>query len=409
MKAKGQTTQIIHLDRLGSIEHGSLHMPIHTSVAYGHKKAEDLAGVFQGTKKGYAYARQANPTVSALEAKITMLEKGVGSLCFSTGMAALGGAFLSLLNAGDHIVSSSYLFGNTNSLLNTLERIGINVSFVDATKVEEVEKAIRPKTKIVLVETIANPVTQVADLKKIGNLCADKKLIYLVDNTMTSPFLFQPVDVKATFSLNSLTKYIGGHGDALGGCITDLGNFDWTEYSNIMDIYQVKDKQKWALVQIRKKGLRDFGAALSPEDAHRLAIGCETLTLRMERSCHNASCVAELLEQHPAVSQVNYPGLKSHPQYALSQELFKYSGSLLSFVVGDNQNCMDVLNRLELVINSSNLGDNRTLGIPVAHTIFFEMGPKRRAEMGIDESLIRLSVGIEDTEDLLEDFKQALG
>lgn len=409
MKNKGFTTTILHLDRQSHPEHGSLHKPIHTSIAYGYEKAEDLAAVFQGTRKGYAYARQANPTVSALEAKVTAMEQGVGSVCFSTGMAALAAVMLTLLRKGDHVVSSAFLFGNTNSLLNTLAGIGVEVDFVDATVAAQVEKALKPKTRMVLVETIANPVTQVADMARIGSMCKDRQILYVVDNTLTSPYLFLPKSVNATFSVNSLSKYVGGHGDALGGSVTDLGTFDWTAYPGILDIYKTAAKDQWALLQIRKKGLRDFGGTLAPEAAHVLSVGSETLALRMDRACGNASRLALFLETHPKVKRVNYPGLPSHPQHGLAKELFKRPGALVSFVLAEGVDVFAFLNRLKLAICSSNLGDNRTLVIPVAHTIFFEMGAQRRAEMGIEDGLIRMSVGIEDAEDLLEDFGQALG
>lgn len=411
MKNQGFTTGIIHSDRLGKPEHGSLHKPIHTSIAYGYDKAEDLAAVFQGKAKGYAYARQANPTVAALEKKITLMEQGVGTLCFGTGMAALAAVVTALLHKGDHIVSSSYLFGNTNSLLNTLAGIGVDVTYVDATDVEKVAAALKPETRMVLVETIANPVTQVADLARIGTLCESKGLLYVIDNTLTSPYLFLAKNAKATFSVNSLSKYIGGHGNALGGSITDTGLFNWSTFPNILPIYKPagSDPTQWALLQLRKKGLRDFGGTMAPEAAHTLAVGAETLALRMDRACGNAARLALYLETHPKVKRVYYPGLPSHPQHSLAKELFKRPGALLSFVLADTIDPFAFLNRLKLAICSSNLGDNRTLVIPVAHTIFFEMGPERRASMGIEDGLIRTSVGIEDTEDLLEDFGQALG
>jgi O-acetylhomoserine (thiol)-lyase len=405
---QGLTTRVLHADRLNCPEHGSLHKPIHTSVAYGYEKAEDLAAVFQGDKKGFAYGRQGNPTLSALEHKVNLMEGGVGAVSFATGMAAIGGIFLSLLKKGDHVISSSYIFGNTNSLLSTLERMGVHVTFVDATSVEEVEQAWTTRTKMVFVETIANPVTQVADLEGIGELCIQKECVYIVDSTMTSPYLFQPKTVKASLIVHSLTKYIGGHGGALGGCVVDTGLYDWSRFENLLDIYKGSSVQQWTLVQIRKKGLRDFGGTMSPEDAHRLAIGAETLELRQSRSSSTALQLAELLEQSDAVTQVNYPGLPSHPQYKRAQKLFRSCGALLSFVLRDGIDCMEFLNHLNLVVNSSNLGDNRTLAIPVAHTIYFEMGSERRKSMGISESLIRLSVGIEDTQNLLEDFTQAL-
>ncbi|MDB5102598.1 MAG: cystathionine gamma-synthase family protein [Fibrobacteres bacterium] len=411
MKNRGFTTNIIHSDRLGKPEHGSLHKPIHTSIAYGYEKAEDLAAVFQGTAQGYAYARQANPTVSALEKKVTAMEQGVASVCFSTGMAALAAVMTTLLRKGEHIVSSSFLFGNTNSLMNTLAGIGIEVTFVDATDVKNVEAALRPSTRMVVVETIANPATQIADMARIGALCQAKGIIYAVDNTLTSPYLFLPKTVKATLSINSLSKYFGGHGNALGGSVTDLGGFDWAAFPNILDIYKTpgSDPALFAMLQVRKKGLRDFGGTLAPEAAHTLSVGSETLALRMDRACGNASRLALHLSTHPKVKAVHYPGLPGHPQHSLAKELFKRPGALLSFVLSDGVDPFPFINRLKLAICSSNLGDNRTLIIPVAHTIFFEMGPARRASMGIEDGMMRLSVGIEDTEDLLEDFTQALG
>ncbi len=409
MKPKGFTTSLLHSDRLGKPEHGSLHKPIHTSIAYGYEKAEDLAAVFQNKAKGYAYARQANPTVSALEAKVTALEQGVGTICFGTGMAAIGAVLLAFLRKGDHVAASRYLFGNTASLLNTLNQIGAGVTYADATDAKNIEVALKPETKLVLVETIANPVTQVADLKRIGELCQARGLIYLVDNTLTSAYLFLAKDAGATFAMNSLSKCFGGHGDALGGSITDTGLFDWTKFSGIYDLYKGPDPKQWALLQLRKKGLRDFGGTLAPEAAHTLSVGSETLALRMDKACDNAQKLAELLAGHKKIAKVHYPGLASHPQHRLTKELFKRPGALLAFELKDAADTFPVLNRLKLGVLSSNLGDSRTLVIPVAQTIFWELGADKRREMGIAESLIRVSVGIEDAEDLLGDFEQALG
>ncbi|MFT5533717.1 MAG: O-acetylhomoserine (thiol)-lyase [Burkholderiaceae bacterium] len=405
----GFTTTILHSDRQKPIEHGALHKPIHTSVAFGYKDARELAAVFQGKQPGYRYGRQGNPTVSALEDKITLMEDGQGSICFATGMAAIAAIVQSLLREGDHVVSSAFLFGNTNSLWQTVASQGAAVSFVDATDVTAVEAAITPSTRVVFVETIANPRTQVADLKRIGVLCAARGIIYVVDNTMTSPYLFRPKSVGASLVVNALTKSIGGHGNALGGSLTDIGLFDWTGYPNIFDNYKRAPARQWGLAQIRAKALRDFGGSLGPEAAHHLSVGAETMALRLDRECTNALAVAQMLEADPRVAAVHYPGLPSHPQHALAGELFRAFGSLLSFELQDNVDCFDYLNRLRLAIPASNLGDTRTLVIPVAHTIFFEMGAERRASMGIAESLIRVSVGIEDTVDLVQDFRQALG
>ncbi|MRX08373.1 cystathionine gamma-synthase family protein [Pseudoduganella sp. FT25W] len=407
-KNYGFTTTILHNDRLKGIEHGSLHKPIHTSVAFGYADARQLASVFQGKEPGFRYGRQGNPTISALEDKVNKMEQGVGTICFATGMGAIGAVVQALLRTGDHVVSSAFLFGNTNSLWQTAMSQGIGVSFVDATDVANVEAAITENTRVVFVETIANPRTQVADLKRIGELCQARGILYVVDNTMTTPYLFLPKDVGAGLVVNALTKSIGGHGNALGGSLTDTGAYDWTRFPNIYENYKKAAPLQWGLAQIRAKALRDFGSSLAPDAAHHIAVGAETLALRMQRTTTNALALAEMLEKDERVAAVYYPGLKSHPQHAISSELFRAHGSLLSFELKDGLDCFDFLNRLKLAIPASNLGDNRTLIIPVAHTIFFEMGAERRASMGIAESLIRVSVGIEDTADLLDDFCTAL-
>ena len=404
----GFTTSILHADREAAVEHGALHKPLHLSVAYGYRDARDLVAVFQGRAQGYVYGRQGNPTTAALEEKVNRMEDGVATVCFSTGMAAIGAILLALLQEDDHVVSSAFLFGNTNSMFNTLAAHGDRVSFVDATSADAVAAALTPQTRIVFVETIANPRTQIADLARIGELCAARGIVYVVDNTMTSPYLFRPKTVKAALVVNALTKYIGGHGNALGGSITDTGGFDWTHYPNIYDDYKGPKPALWGITQIRKKGLRDWGGTLAAEQAHHLAVGAETLALRMQRQCGNALALARFLEARPEVRAVYYPGLASHPQHALAAELFAGYGALLSFELDQALDCFDFLNRLRCVVLSSNLGDNRTLAIPVAHTIFHEMGPERRAGMGIADSLIRLSVGIEDCDDLIADFQQAL-
>ena len=404
----GFTTSILHADREAAVEHGALHKPLHLSVAYGYRDARELAAVFQGRAQGYVYGRQGNPTTAALEEKINRMEDGVATVCFGTGMAAIGAILLALLREDDHVVSSAFLFGNTNSMFNTLATHGDRVSFVDATSADAVEAALTPQTRIVFVETIANPRTQIADLARIGELCAARGIVYVVDNTMTSPYLFRPKTVKAALVVNALTKYIGGHGNALGGSITDTGGFDWTHYPNIYDDYKGPKPELWGITQIRKKGLRDWGGTLAAEQAHHLAVGAETLALRMQRQCANALALARFLEARSEVRAVYYPGLASHPQHRLAGELFADYGALLSFELDPALDCFDFLNRLRCVVLSSNLGDNRTLAIPVAHTIFHEMGPERRASMGIADSLIRISVGIEDCDDLIADFAQAL-
>ncbi|MBL6744853.1 MAG: cystathionine gamma-synthase family protein [Pseudomonadales bacterium] len=409
MSKKGFFTTNLHSDRQDGPEHGVLHKAIHPSVAYGYEDARHLAEVFQGKRPGYNYGRQLNPTVTALQNRITKMEDGIATVAFATGMAAISSTMLSLLKSGDHLVASAFLFGNTNSFFGTLQRLGVEVTFVDATSSDAVAAAIKSNTRAVFVETIANPVTQIADLQGIGDLCESKGLVYIIDNTMTSPHLFKPKSVKASLTVNALTKYIGGHGNALGGAITDTGCYSWDKYPNIIDTYKEGQVAFWGITQIKKKGLRDMGASLGPEAAHHLAVGSETLPLRLDRACSNALELARFCNQHPHIKNTYYPGLESHPQHERAQQLFGKFGAIFSIDLTDEVDCFDFLNRMDTVIASSNLGDNRSLGIPVAHTIFYEMGAERRASMGIADSMIRFSIGIEEIDDLLKDFEKALG
>jgi O-acetylhomoserine (thiol)-lyase len=404
----GFTSLTVHSDHLSGVEAGGIHKPLHTSVQFGYESSAELVGVFQGSLGGFNYARQGTPTTAALEACITRMEGGRGTVSFASGMAAITAVFTTLLKAGDHLVASRFIFGNTNSLLGTLQGLGIRVSLVDATEAANVEAALTPETRMIFVETIANPGTQIADLEGIGALCAAKKLVFVVDNTVTSPWAFQPGTIGASLVVNSLTKSIGGHGDALGGAVTDTGKFDWSDYPNIFTAYRKGDTANWGLTQIKKKALRDMGAALSPDAAHRIAIGAETLALRMKAASCNAQALAEFLVGHPAVRAVHYPGLPSHPQHERAKRLFRSASWQLAFELADETDCLPFIDRLSLPIIATGLGDTRTLIIPVAHTIFWEMGPERRASMGIADSLIRISVGIEETEDILADFAAAL-
>lgn len=403
------TTRIVHADRRFGVEHGGIHMPVHSSVQYGFERAEDLIGVFQGTLRGgFNYARQGTPTTAALESLVTSLEQGRASVCFATGMAALSAVFLTLLRAGDHIVSSRHVFGNTNSLFGTLGDLGIGVSKVDADSAAAVEAGLRPTTRLVFVETIANPGTQIPDLAGIGELCRKRGLLYVVDNTVTSPALFLPRSVSAGLVVNSLTKTIAGHGAALGGAVTDTGLFDWSGYPNIFAGYRQGEPAGWGLQQIRKKGLRDMGGSLSSQQAHQISLGAETIALRVAHSSNTALALARFLQAHPRVAATHYPMLETHPQHARARQLFGAGSWLLAFELRDPGTMLGVLNRMQLAIKATGLGDTRTLVIPVAQTIFWEMGASARAEMGIAEGLVRVSVGLEDAQDLIADFGQAL-
>ncbi len=407
MSEQGFTTKIVHSDRLLNLEFGAVHAPIHNSVPFGFDDVQGLIDVFQG-HPGHAYARSSTPTNDALQHKIKHMDNGIATLVFSSGMAAIVTTFLSLLKSGDHLICSRYLFGNTSSLIGTLEGYGIEISLVDATDIKQVKEALRENTRMVFVETIANPVTQISALEEIGDFCEAEKLVYVIDNTLTSSYLFDARKVKVSLIVTSLSKYVAGHGNALGGSVTDSGLYDWQSYPNIFEDYRQGDSKMWGISQIKKKGLRDMGACISSQTAHLISVGSETMELRMDRQCDNAFALAEFLEQHPKVAKVYYPGLKSHPQHETAKRLFKKFGAILSFDLVEGEDCCELLNKLNVVISATHLGDNRTLALPVAPTIYHEMGLDIRQEMGISENMVRCSIGIENTADLLADFEQAL-
>jgi O-acetylhomoserine (thiol)-lyase len=409
MEKQALSTLMVHADRAFGVEHNAIRKPIHSSVQYSFDRVEDLIGVFQGTvKNAFNYARTGTPTTAALESKITQIEEGIGSICFASGMGAISATLLTLLRAGDHLVSSRYIFAGTNSLFGTMRELGIAVSTVDAGAVAYVEAALQPNTRMVFVETIANPGTEIPDLEAIGRLCHERGLLFVVDNTITSPALFRPRNVGAGLSINSLSKTIGGHGAALGGVVTDTGLFPWSRYPNIAADYRKGDPAMWGLQQMRKKALRDMGASLSSEAAHQIGIGGETLSLRVRQTSASALALARFLEGHPAVKVVRYPGLESHPQHALAKRLFGAASWLLSFELHDVESTFPVLNRLRIASRATGMGDTRTLVIPVAPSIFWEAGPQARAAMNIADGLVRVSVGVEDEADLIADFAQAI-
>ena len=405
----GFTTSLLQSERHAEGEHGARHAPVFTSSAFAYRDMRELVDVFQGERRGYVYSRQLNPTVTALENRISAMEGGVGTICFASGMAAVSSAILALLRRGDHVLASRFLFGNTYSLFNTLSNLGIDVTYADSTSMAELEDGIRTNTRLVFVETIANPRTQISDLEGIGRLCERLNLVYCVDNTMTSPYLYRPVEAGASLVINSLTKYIAGHGDAIGGSLTDTGRFDWKRFANINDDVREMDPPSWCLAQVRKRGLRDFGGALDAAAAHRIAVGLETLALRQERQCANAMALAQMLDQCEGAKAVHYPGLEHHPRHEWAMRWFRHPGALLSFEVASHLgDPTAVMNRLRIAVRSTNLGDNRTLVIPVAKTIYHEFSAQQRSAMGIADSLVRVSVGIEDLQDLLTDFERAL-
>ncbi|XOV81370.1 MAG: cystathionine gamma-synthase family protein [Aestuariibacter sp.] len=409
MKNKGFTTRLVHADRLlNKPQDGAVHQATNNSVLFDYEKIEDLVDIFQGRVAGHAYSRQSSASIDALQNMVTELEQGVGALTFASGMAAITTVFLSLLQAGDHLIMSHFVFGNTNSFVGSLRRYGIEVTLVDVTEAKNVEAAIQENTRAVYVETIANPVTQVADLTRIGEICKAKNVLYMVDNTMTPAFIFDAKAVHASLLVGSLTKYMAGHGHVLGGVVVDTGLYPWSVFPGIQEMFRALPENMQGLMQIKKKGLRDMGGCLTAESAHAISIGMETLALRIERTCQNASALAEYLDSHPKIARVFYPGMEKHPQHQLAKQHFSQFGGILSFDLRDDVDCFAFMNRLQLVLNATHLGDTRTLAIPVAHTIYYEMGAETREQMGISDNMVRLSVGIEDINDLLADFDQAL-
>jgi O-acetylhomoserine (thiol)-lyase len=402
-------TKLVHADRkINKPQFGAVHESSNNSVLFEFEDVQDLVDVFQGKKAGHVYSRSSSGSAVALQNILNEMEDGVGAVVFSTGMAAISSTLLSLLQSGDHIIVSQFLFGNTRSFMSTIEGFGIKVSYVDVSKLSKVKEAYTENTKMVFCETIANPVTQVTDLQGIGEWCESKGLVFALDNTMTPSVLLDSKAVKASLLLTSLTKYISGHGNVLGGALIDTGLFDWTKYGNIDEKYRVADVQQWGLTQVKKRGLRDFGATLAPQSAHLVSVGLETLSMRLRKTCSNAQALATYLASHRGVKVVHYPGLEEHPHHERAKSLFKRGfGGILSVELDDNINAHDFLNALSLVISATHLGDTRTLALPVASTVFFENGAEERAKMGIADSLIRISVGIEDIEDILFDFDQA--
>ncbi|MEP4889646.1 MAG: cystathionine gamma-synthase family protein [Aliiglaciecola sp.] len=409
MKDKGFTTRLVHADRMfNKPQDGSVHSPTSNSVLFEYQDVNDLVEVFQGKKLGHVYGRSSSSSNAALQNILADLEGGVSAVTFATGMAAISSMLLALLKQNDHIIVSQFLFGNTSSLMVTLENLGIQVSYVDTTNINSISQALTDNTRLVFTETIANPVTQVADLQAIGEFCNNNKLLFIIDNTMTPGYIFDAKAVKASLTVTSLTKYISGHGNVLGGAVVDTGFYDWSEYPNIFDLYRVGDSSSWGMTQIRKKGLRDLGATLAPQSAQQISVGLETLALRLNKTCQNALRLATYLHGHDKVANVYYPGLADHPQHYIARELFNGNyGGVFSMDLSPGLDIHKFINALNTVVIATHLGDTRTLCLPVASTIFYENGAEQRAQMGINDNMIRFSVGIEDIDDIVADFEQA--
>jgi len=408
MEKPGFNTKCIHGKRHKKDVHNAISFPIYSGVAFDFDSAEELENAFAGRKPAHAYSRITNPTVEAFEQTMTALENGLGSIAVSSGMAAISNVFLCLLEQGDHVISSVALFGGTYSLLEkTLKPFGIGTSFVDINDLDEVRNAITDKTRIIFFETISNPKMSVPDVEALTKLAREHSLVVVVDSTMTTPYLFDAKAHGVNIVVHSTTKFISGGATSVGGAIVDMGNYDWTSNQALGQFHRLKH---WALIgRLRSEVYRDIGSCLSPFHAYLQSLGLETLSIRVDKCCDNTMKIAEFLEQNDKVISVSYPGLASSPYHDLARKQFKDRfGAVLSFELEDKKAAFDVLNKFEIIRRATNLGDNKTLAIHPASTIFIEYSPEERLSMGVPEGMIRLSVGLEDSEDLIRDISQAL-
>lgn len=402
---------------------GSRAVPIYQTTSYMFDDTEHASRLFALEEEGYIYTRIGNPTTEVLEQRVAMLEGGVGGLAVASGQSAETVGCLSIMGNGDHMVSSSGLYGGTYTLFgNTFpKKFGVDVSFVERDEPELYEEAIRDNTKLIYFETIGNPRLTVPDIEAICEMAHSHGIPVMVDNTFASPYLCRPIEHGADIVLHSLTKYLGGHGNSIGGILVDSGNFDWEASGRFPElvepdpsyhgiVYVDEFEEKAYITKARVHMLRDLGACLSPMNAFLILQGIETLSLRMDRHCSNAMQIARFLNDHPRVSWVNYPGLPDHPSHETAgRYLTGGFGGMIGFgVEGGLEAGKSFINSLELVSHLANIGDARTLAIHPASTTHDQLSPEEQEQAGVTDDFIRLSVGIEDVGDIIEDLDQAL-
>jgi O-acetylhomoserine (thiol)-lyase len=397
-------------------------VPIYQTTSYLFDDAEHAAGLFNLERAGYIYTRISNPTTAVLEERLAALEDGVGAVCTASGMAAMHLAIATLLGAGDHIVASASLYGGSvNLLTHTLPRFGITTSFVKPRDLDGFRAAIGEKTRLVIAETIGNPGLEVLDIPQVAAIAHAAGIPLLIDNTFATPYLSRPITLGADIVMHSITKWIGGHGIAIGGVIVDGGRFDWQtsgKFPTLTNPYAGYHGLVFAeefgpaafLMRARAEGLRDFGACLSPTNAFHLLQGVETLSLRMARHMENAAAVLAFLSKHPAVEWVAHPSLETHPDHALAQRLLpKGAGAIVSFgIKGGRDAGRKFIEAVRLASHLANVGDAKTLVIHPASTTHQQMDAATLAAAGVGEGLVRISVGLEGASDILDDLGQAL-
>lgn len=395
--------------------------PIEQSTTFTYNSAEDIGDLFDLKKAGFFYTRLANPTTNAAEEKLTALEGGVGALCTSSGQAATFYALLNILEAGDHFISSTSIYGGTYNLFaHTFKKMGISVTFVDQTQtLSELEKAIQPNTKAIFGETIANPELRILDIEKFAQLAQKAQVPLIIDNTFATPYFCRPFEFGANIVVHSTTKYLDGHAVAMGGVIIDGGNFNWNNgkfpaftqpddsYHGL--IYTETFGAAAYIVKARVQLMRDLGATPAPQNSFLLNLGMETLPLRMQAHYNNALKVAQYLEKQPLVNSVNYPALASSPDYALKQ---KYVPNGLCGVIsfelkGGREAAAKWLNALKLVSREVHVADIRTCALHPATSTHRQLSEEELEKINISAGLIRISVGIENIQDILTDIEQA--
>ena len=419
-KLSFETLQV-HAGQIPDPTTGARAVPIYQTTSFVFKDADEAADFFQLKKPGNVYGRIMNPTEDVFEQRIAALEGGSAALATSSGMAAILYSILNVANSGDEIVSVSTLYGGTYELFKvTLKKLGINVIFVDPDDPENIRKAITSKTKAVYGETIGNPRINVLDIKAVANIAHENKIPFIIDNTFGTPYLIRPIEHGADVIIHSATKFIGGHGAAIGGVIIDGGKFDWVVSGKFPD-FTTPDESYGGLVysdlgatafatKARVQLLRNTGATISPQHAFYFLLGLESLSLRVERHVSNTRKIVEFLNNHPKVSWVNYPELESSPYRELAKKyLPKGAGSIFTFgIKGGLEAGKKFINSLNLFSLLANVADAKSLVIHPASTTHAELNEEQQKSAGVTPDLVRLSIGVEGVEDLIEDLEQAL-
>jgi O-acetylhomoserine (thiol)-lyase len=400
---------------------GARAVPIYQSTSFVFKDTTHAANLFALKEFGNIYTRIMNPTWGVLEERVAALEGGVAALVTASGQAAETLAILNIAQAGDQIVSSNSLYGGTYNLFHhTLPKLGIEAVFADPSNPENFRKCITPKTKLIFAETLGNPKNDMLDIEAVAKIAHQAGIPLMIDNTVATPYLCRPFEWGADIIVHSLTKFLGGHGNSIGGIIVDSGKFDWTQgrFPSLVEpdpsYHHLKFVETFGnlayIIKVRVQLLRDIGPALSPFNAFLVLQGVETLSLRVQRHSDNALKVAQFLEKHPAVTWVNYPGLPSHPTHGLAKKYLRHGfGAILGFgIKGGLQAGIKFINAVKLLSHLANLGDAKSLVIHPASTTHQQLSAAEQLETGVTEEYVRLSVGIEDVEDIIADIDQAL-